>query len=156
MVCGRRHIGFIDPKCRHCKYRKDLCSAERERNFVFESLSNLHNEHPIAEIISGNESGIEQLALRWATENQVPHQVWKRQLSQEGLLTKSIHILSGRKMGQQETKLSKYIRMLEQSNPELVVSLGGGASAFAVIKAAKKKEISVMEIDLPFISECPH
>lgn len=130
LICGGRNVGRTNPNATHLDAAAEITRATKERNFVSEYLSKLHNEKTITEVNGGNEGGAERLGTHWATVNSVQSVVWRRLNSKESVLTRNSRMLSG-------------------SKPDLVIAFGGGESTSLLLKEARDKGFQVIEVEIP-------
>jgi len=54
-----------------------------------------------------------------------------------------------------ETFEDRNARMLNGSQPDLVLAFGGGEATKLLVDSARKKGLTVVEIDIPDFSEAP-
>jgi hypothetical protein len=130
IVCGGRNIGRTNPNATFLDAPQEILRATRERSFINDYLTRLHNEIQITEVNGGDEGGAERIGLHWALVNKIQWVVWKRKNSKE-------------------TMLSRNIRMINDSKANLVIAFGGGESTYALLNEAKTRSIEVLEIRLP-------
>jgi hypothetical protein len=152
IVCGARTIGQVAPDLSGKSAAKEMNRASAERKFIIGHLSRLHGETPITMVIAGEEGGVGSIALNWARVNKVPTSVWRRLKFPKSALLNSLASLRKKERAADytmETFEARNIRVLAGSQPELVISFGGGESTKVLVDAAKEKGLKVVEIEIP-------
>lgn len=133
LICGGGKVGRTDPSATGSRASLELRRASAERRFLSDRLDELHSGKKFTEIVAGNEGGAERLGAQWATANNIPVRVFDR------------------KKSSREDIIQRNLRMLDESQPELVIAFGGGESTKALLAEANRRGVAVMEIDLPKI-----
>ncbi len=133
IICGGRNVGRTNPKL-HLDAATEIKKATEQREFVVNKMDELHAEEPLRELIGGNEGGAERLGISWAAARGVPHQIYDRK-------------------NRRETTIARNIRMLRESQPDVVIAFGLGESTTALLMEAKRIGVRVLEIALPEVRE---
>lgn len=149
LVCGGRNVGRTNPNTTLGHSGAEVTRATSERNFVSQYLTKIHSATPITQVIGGDEGGAERIGLNWAATNNIQTDVWARQKTTAGTVTKALDMLRKKNTSSRETMAQRNSRMLSGSKPDLVVSFGGGDSSSELVKQAKQKGIEVIEVPLP-------
>jgi hypothetical protein len=130
IICGGRNVGRTDPNALHLDAASEIKRASAARRFVSAKMDELHVEKPFGEIIAGNEGGAERLGISWAVFKRIPHKVFERK-------------------NRKETTFERNIRMLRESQPDLIIAFGGDESTTALLMEAKRLGVPAVEIALP-------
>lgn len=150
LVCGSRKIGKTSSTTPIHLARKDTEYASRQRTYVYDYLSRLHDSYLITQIIGGDEGGAERLGLHWARMNNVPGLAIKRLKLQPTKSEKFIALLTGRSPSpRRETMLDRNQRMLAETQPDLVVAFGNSVTTGQLIQNARDLGIDVLEVEVP-------
>lgn len=152
LVCGGRTVGQVCPSLSGSAAAKDLSRASFERKFVTGYLSRMHEKTPIALLIAGEEGGAGSIGLNWASANNVEATPWRRLKFPKSTLLSSLTSIGKKQRSSDyamETFEARNARMLEGSQPDLVLAFGGGDATKLMVDLAKAKGVKVVEIDIP-------
>jgi hypothetical protein len=130
IICGGRNVGRTDPNALHLDAASEVKRATAARRFVTAKMDELHVEKQFGKIIAGNEGGAERLGITWAVFKRIPHRVFERK-------------------SRGETAVERNIRMLRESQPDLVIAFDGDESTTALLMEAKRLGVPALEIALP-------
>ncbi len=130
LICGGRNVGRTNPNATHRDAAAEITRASKEKQFVNDYLTKLHQENNTKVIIAGDEGGAERIGLHWALVNKIAASPFKR-------------------INSKETTIARNSRMLAESKPDIVIAFGNGESTTQLLKEAKEKGIQVIEIKIP-------
>lgn len=145
LVCGGRDFGHIDRYQQHHEPDAyEVRKAEKEYQFVFSKLQDIAERYSKyydpddnwlpsdIEIISGMASGVDSVAVDWATCNWCKWHEYPANWEEYG-------------------KRAGYIRnkqMLDEGKPDLVVAFPGGRGTAMMVKLARHAGVEVIEFNL--------
>jgi YspA, cpYpsA-related SLOG family len=89
-----------------------MVKAKAERVFLFRALDSLHDDSSITAIISGGARGADALAIEWAREQDIRHEVYAADW-----------VSYGRKAGPIRNQ-----QMIDEVSPDIVVAFPAHAS----------------------------
>lgn len=105
----------------------------RDAQVLFFELNRLNNENGFDEVIVGDASGADFLALVWAAWCEIPTHVYRAKWNTHG-----------KKAGPMRNQ-----EMLDKGKPDLVVAFPGGRGTSDMVRRARKAGIEVREIARP-------
>ena len=133
-----------------------MARASFERKFISDYLNKLHLETPISLVICGSEGGAERVGLSWAEINRIPFSAWSRLKIQKSLILSTFKSLGGKSGSRNHTREeleARNMRMLNGSDPDLVLAFGGGETTRLLVQEARTRGIRVVEISIPEFTE---
>ena len=152
LVCGGRTVGQVNPSLSGPAAGKDLSRASFERKFLTGYLSRMHEKTPITLLIAGEEGGAGSVGLNWAAANNVEAMPWRRLKFPKSTLLSSLTSIGKKQRSSDfamETFEARNSRMVEGSQPDLVLAFGGGEATKLLVDLAKAKSVKVVEIEIP-------
>lgn len=130
LVCGGRMFGRVADIVKVEDLDAAIKNAEIERAYLKATLDKLKETLELECLIEGQAKGADQLAGKWADENDVTHLKfpadWKRY---------------GRSAGWKRNQ-----RMLDEGQPSIVVAFPGGVGTKDMVQRAKKAGVPVYEV----------